>query len=228
VPLVVITRFMKRAFVLLLLAAAAGPATPAPGEAALPLVEGVDAKALYDHCQRIVKFLDAHQESFPADTLQNLRDLLPSKPDLPADFAERAQKLLDAHCLVGVTINPESRVKATRGPAAARLTLDRPRLVLIKVINEAGVTHALTVASPQFRTTKHKDGGRWLEAALQTARPLQQTLAGQKVEYAVLQLTAREAGRREAVLIFDVGQGTQDLGFRAEVPVLFSVQAAVR
>ena len=36
-----------------------------------------------------------------------------------------------------------------------------------------------------------------------------------------------EAGRREATLTFDVGQGTQDLGFRAEVPVLFTVRPAV-
>ena len=36
-----------------------------------------------------------------------------------------------------------------------------------------------------------------------------------------------EAGRREATIAFDVGQGTQDLGFRAEVPVLFTVKPAV-
>jgi hypothetical protein len=37
-------------------------------------------------------------------------------------------------------------------------------------------------------------------------------------------LTALEAGKREATLNFDVGQGTQDLGFRAEVPILFHVK----
>jgi len=40
----------------------------------------------------------------------------------------------------------------------------------------------------------------------------------------VLRLRASAAGKREATLKFDVGQGTQDLGFRAEVPVLFTVQ----
>jgi hypothetical protein len=38
-----------------------------------------------------------------------------------------------------------------------------------------------------------------------------------------LRLTARESGKREATLKFDAGQGTQDLGFRAEVPLLFRV-----
>jgi hypothetical protein len=41
----------------------------------------------------------------------------------------------------------------------------------------------------------------------------------------VLRLTAREGGKREATFRFDVGQGTQDLGFRGEVPVLFTVRA---
>jgi len=37
-----------------------------------------------------------------------------------------------------------------------------------------------------------------------------------------------ESGRREATVTFDVGEGTQDLGFRAELPVLFDVKPAVR
>ena len=48
-------------------------------------------------------------------------------------------------------------------------------------------------------------------------------LGGQKLEYAVLTLRAEESGKREATLKFDAGQGTQDLGFRAEVPILFRV-----
>src|SRR5690606_37536498 len=39
---------------------------------------------------------------------------------------------------------------------------------------------------------------------------------------------SREAGKREATVSFDIGQGTQDLGFRAEAPVLFEVKPAVR
>ncbi len=36
-----------------------------------------------------------------------------------------------------------------------------------------------------------------------------------------------EAGQREATIVFDIGQGTQDLGFRSEVPVLFSIKPAI-
>jgi hypothetical protein len=42
----------------------------------------------------------------------------------------------------------------------------------------------------------------------------------------ILRLRSSEAGKREATLQFDVGQGTQDLGFRAEVPILFTVRPA--
>ena len=52
-------------------------------------------------------------------------------------------------------------------------------------------------------------------------------LSGLEVEYALALIYSSEAGRREATIAFDVGQGTQDLGFRAEVPVLFTVKPAI-
>jgi hypothetical protein len=52
-------------------------------------------------------------------------------------------------------------------------------------------------------------------------------LSGLEVEYALALVYSSEVGRREATITFDVGEGTQDLGFRAEVPVLFDVRPAV-
>ena len=40
----------------------------------------------------------------------------------------------------------------------------------------------------------------------------------------MVKLTALKTGKCEATFKFDVGQGTQDLGYRAEVPILFSVR----
>jgi hypothetical protein len=138
----------------------------------------------------------------------------------------QVQKLLDPYCLIGITINAESRVKVERGPALARLVLNHETLVLIKIHNQAGVTHALKVTGPQLISQEKRGQGRWLEAVVQRDPPLRKTLSGHRVEYAVLRLTARQAGKREATLRCDVGQGTQDLGFRADVPVLFQVSAA--
>jgi hypothetical protein len=86
----------------------------------------------------------------------------------------------------------------------------------------------LTVDGPQLRSQTQAGEGRWLEAVVHGERPLSKTLSGNKVDYVVLRLTARQAGKREATLMFDVGQGTQDLGFRAEVPILFTVRPARR
>src|SRR5205814_6561641 len=41
-----------------------------------------------------------------------------------------------------------------------------------------------------------------------------------------IELYSRDAGQREAKLSFNVGQGTQDLGFRNELPILFTCRPA--
>jgi hypothetical protein len=134
-----------------------------------------------------------------------------SAPEMAATAAGNA---LELRCLLVVSINPESRVKAERGPAAAVLRRGTASVVVVKIVNEGGVTAPLAVGGPGIG-----DGG-WLEARF-AGNP---RLHGARVEYLLLRLTPREGGKREATFRFDVGQGTQDLGFRAEVPVLFSVR----
>jgi hypothetical protein len=135
--------------------------------------------------------------------------------------ADRLEELLDPHVLLIVSVNPESRVKVARGPAAAALRQNEAVPVLLKVVNDAGVTAPLRPNSPQADPAAT---GRFLELKMHTDKPLAAALSGRPVEYAILNLTSSEAGRREATLGFDVGQGTQDIGFRGEVAVLFMVQ----
>ncbi len=52
-------------------------------------------------------------------------------------------------------------------------------------------------------------------------------LSGLGVEYALALLYSSESGKREATIGFDVGQGTQDLGFRGELPILFNVRPTI-
>jgi hypothetical protein len=192
----------------------------------LDVVEDADWPALRAHCQELVKNLEAIGSPLPAATSKELTALLKQKkPEDAARACRAVQKLLDAHCLLGVHVNAESRVKAARGPLEARLTLDKAVFVLVKVHNEGGVTHPLSVDGPQRRKSdKDDDEERWLEAAVMNAKPFANRLSGERVEYRVMKLTARQAGKREATLAFDVGQGSQDLGFRAETPVLFTVR----
>ena len=58
------------------------------------------------------------------------------------------------------------------------------------------------------------------------SKPLTKSLSGLELEYRIIQLYSRDAGKRDAKLSFDVGQGTQDLGFRNEVSLLFDCQTA--
>src|SRR5690606_36712021 len=68
---------------------------------------------------------------------------------------------------------------------------------------------------------------RFLDLELFTAPPMMANLSGLEVEYAIALISSSESGRREATLTCDVGQGTEDLGFRAEVPILFTIRPAV-
>jgi hypothetical protein len=152
----------------------------------------------------------------------------------------RIQAILDRHCLLDVHINPESRVHVTQGLARAELVEQGWRTFLLKVRNEAGVTAPLRVTSPQAlrvfsrgptgfsvsprpqQTITARDvADRWLDLHLFDKPPLVPALSGLAVEYRILQLYSRDAGQREASLAVDVGQGTQDIGFRNDAPILF-------
>lgn len=157
------------------------------------------------------------------------------------------QKVLDEYCLAVVNINPESRVKVAEGLAKKELVQQGWRTFLVKVENEAGVTAVLQAESPNAapiyqrgrsrgRQRPQTDDnlvkpdeipGRFLDLAMVDGQPLKKNLSGLAVEYRIIQLYSRDVGRREAQLGFNVGQGTQDIGFRNSVPILFNCVPAV-
>src|SRR5262245_51705461 len=79
------------------------------------------------------------------------------------------------------------------------------------------------LTDPNYRPDKDRS----LHVDMFTNQPMTPHLSGLKVEYAIALIYASDAGKREATIGFDVGQGTQDLGFRAEAPVLFDIRPAV-
>ena len=206
----------------------------------LPRVPVVDAQPLTAQVRRLVEALDQLGQPIPAPTRAKLEQAL-AKPE-PADRVRSIQEVLDPLCLVGVTINPESRVKVDRGAAPAELVQDGWRVFPIKVHNEAGVTAELKVTSPNAEPVYRRStssarprpglsdaevADRWMDLASVVDRPLNRPLSGLPLEYRVIRVYSRDAGRREAKLRFDVGQGTQDLGFRGDLDVLFTSKPAV-
>ncbi len=206
----------------------------------LPIVTGLELQPLVAQAKRVVQALEL--VGSPLDKQQqDAIDKALAGTDA-AEVAKQVQAILDPLCLAGVNINPESRVKVAPGTAAPKLLQQGHRIFLIKVHNEGGVTAPLRVSSPNAaplvkRSTGSADpkitikpnevGDRWLDVAMLDGQPLNKALSGLPLEYRIIELYSRDVGRREAKLMFDVGQGTQDLGFRNEINVLFNCEPAV-
>jgi len=203
---------------------------PALGEE-LPLVEKVELQPLAAQVNRLLQALEMLGEPLPAGDTGEVKKLLEAGGSNAQTLA-RLQQILDKHCLAGVHINPESRVKVQQGPAAAELVEQGWRTFLVKVHNEAGVTAVLAVDSPNAgqlaNTPANLVGRRWLDLSMLNRQPLKAHLSGLDLEYRVLQIYAKEAGKREGKLQFDVGQGSQDLGFRNEVDILFAIKPSAK
>jgi hypothetical protein len=190
-----------------------------------PKLETVDVEGqpLAANVERLLQALDFLGAKLSEETT---KDLLAAAKERDA---KKLQELLDPHVLVLVTLSPESRVKAARGPVEAKLQQGGYVPFIIKVDNNSTVKKTLQITSPQAgKVYNDKDGkGRFLEVEIYASPPLAANLSGLKVEYAIALIYSTEAGKREATLAFDVGQGTQDLGFRAETPVLFDVRPGI-
>src|SRR3954469_3449511 len=204
-------------------------------------VRAVDWQPFKAQVNRVLEALEYQGATLPANEMRTIRDALDKGSG--EEGVDKLEALLDKHALIEVNINPESRVKVARGKAPAELAQGGWRAFLVKVVNEAGVTAELRAYSPQaksvfeggaFRNASDRrfdKGPRnaedlWLDLEMLNKQPLNKNLSGVDVEYRIVQLYSRDAGKREARLMFDVGQGTQDLGFRNEVNVLFDAKSS--
>lgn len=189
----------------------------------------VEGQPLGANVTRVLQALETLGSPLPKDKTEALEKAIKDRD------AKKIQQLLDPHALVIVSINPESRVKAARGPAVPILQQSGWTPVVIKVVNDSTVTKSLRISSPQAGPifsggqggNVKPDKNRFLDVEMYTKQPLLDHLSGLKAEYAVALIHTTEAGKREATLGFDVGQGSQDLGFRGEVPILFEAKAAI-
>ena len=185
-------------------------------------------------------FLGSPIELKDKERLESLRT-----KTLDKETVSEIQQILDPYCLAFININPEARVKVERGPAEARLMQGGWKTYLVKVINEAGSTAELQATSPNALEPLHRGSGepkvktediipqgvsenRFLELQVYRNRPMQSHLSGLKLEYAIVQIYCKDAGKREAEIGFNIGQGTQDIGFRNVIPILFESAPSVK
>ena len=159
------------------------------------------------------------------------------------------RRIMDPYVLAVVSINPESRVRAERGQGEVVLQQAGFTAAVVRVQNAAAVKAQLVVQSPQAgpsysgstrlsverldQPTLHQvevpaqGPRRFAVLDWQTQPPMSASLSGNMVEYVILLIGTSDAGRQEIVLQFSVGEQTQDLGFRGELPVVFESRPAV-
>lgn len=155
---------------------------------------------------------------------------LPSDPNCQDGFCktdsteENSGASHDLPILIRISISPESRVKATAVAISPSLSQEQWTEYVIAIENAAGVKSRLSMTSDQFVETGKETADRWLRAELIS----NERLSGDPLEYRTVRLWSCDAGKRAAVLAFSVGQGTQDLGFRSDVLILFDVKKRQR
>jgi hypothetical protein len=204
-----------------------GPAAPndSPAVALQPLAQQI---------RRLESAMDFLGQPLASKTKEAINKVVDSGDEAVA--AASLQDLLDPYVLATVDINAESRVKVSRGPAEPSLVEGGSRFFLVKVVNRAGVTSPLHVASPNSGNVYLKSDGdpspkmvittadvrdRWADISIFNRPPMEERLSGLPIEYAILEIFSRDTGQRSADISFNVGQGTQDIGFRNDIFVLF-------
>ncbi len=217
---------MKRLAYLTLIFAVCAAGADDSGEVALqPLAQQV---------RRLEDALVFLGQPLPQQTRRQINEAISDNNE--SEAVRKIQAALDPLVLAIVDINAESRVKVERGPAAPDLVQGGSRFFLVKVLNRAHVTSSLDAASPnsgrvfipsrndpspKMVLTNADVRERWAEISVYKKPPMEQRLSGFDVEYQILEIYSRDSGERSADISFNVGQGSQDIGFRNDILVVF-------
>jgi hypothetical protein len=200
---------------------------------------GVALQPLAQQVRRLEDAMNFLGQPFPAADQEAINRAI-GEPDESAAVG-KLETILDRYTLAVVDINAESRVKVEPGAAKPELVEGGTRLFLVKVVNRAGVTAPLRVASPssgnvyiqstgnpepKLQLTPKDAESRWVDLSIYDKPPMSRRLSGLALEYRILEAYSRDRGQRAAEIAFNVGQGSQDIGFRNDIPVMFNALPA--
>ena len=212
-------------------------------QSSVPIISNVEPQPFISQALRIDEAMLFIGNPFPAAVSNQLKKL--QNEAYTEGNVKKIQELLDPFCLAYVEINPESRVKVHQGASTPLLMQEGWTSYLVKVHNQAHISAELVPESPNAKPILHTSSGKhrmepenaisegeidnqFLDMVVYQGRPLRKKLSGIGVEYFILQLYTKESGKREVKLGFNVGQGTQDIGFRNNVSILFEALPAVK
>ncbi|MSR27174.1 MAG: hypothetical protein EXS06_09195 [Planctomycetaceae bacterium] len=178
--------------------------------------------------------LIARRAALAASTVDETRDhlLLTLDQLLPRPDARALEPLLAAAessdslaaaveplVVLRVDVNPESRVKLAAVSPLPELVVDRTYRCLLEVQNAARIRAPLRIAATD-RSVNLPRPALFCAVGLIDGIASSSFLSGAEREWKIIEIRLLEEGRREVHLEADVGQGTQDLGFRAAADLL--------
>lgn len=228
-----------------LLAVLCLPWLVAPGSAQLATVK-VERQPLEAQIKRLVSALDLLGEPLSPDERKELDAALALKD--AAQAIDAIQTVLDRHCLFGIKI-ADQKITVQAGPVKPELAEQGWRVFLVKVDNtdqidnlelRADSPNALplttrSTASPAPKVISVGEvGKRFLDLMMYGNQPLVRDLSGLALEYRLVQIYSRDAGRKEAEVGFSLWKNVtepkpQSMQVRKSnlVPVTFTSQPAV-
>jgi hypothetical protein len=193
------------------------------------------------HVRQLEEALDYLGQPLPPTDQKAINDAIGQTDETRA--VTQIERVLDKYVLCFIEINAESRVKVENGPAKPELVEGGTRLFLVKVHNLAHVTAPLVIESPNTGDTYIPSSGdpqpkmeltprgaaeRWADISLFNKPPMNKRLMGLELEYQILEVYSRDRGQRAAKISFNVGQGSQDIGFRNDTFIAFDALPAHR
>lgn len=202
----------------------------------LKLIPGIERQAFTAQATRLIDAMNFAGSPISDEDVAAINAA--SKIEDDSEAVNTLQRILNAYTLVDVQISPEARVKLHQGEAKPLLREQGWRAFLVRVHNEPRVTARLDVDSKNSGETMDfgREGvisaedvrERWLKVEMVDRKPLNPTLSGLALEYRIVTIFSRDAGDREGHIAFNIGQGTQDIGFRNDLNILFDCQPAVK
>jgi hypothetical protein len=204
--------------ILLCLAALVLPGAP---RAELAKVTKVELQPLAAQANRVAESLERLGAPLPNEDRKALADAAKAKDEAKA--VATIQAILDNRCLAAVHLAPGPKGKGValerieRGPARTELAEQGWRVFLVKVYNPKGIDGVeLRATSPNAapltrRSSSRPDpkvvsvgevGKRFLDIMMFNDQPLVRQLSGLEVEYRIIQIYCRDAGRKAASLAF--------------------------
>jgi len=222
-------------------------ATPMAALAQAAAFDPAFAQSLMEQARRIIAAAQSLGEPFAADQVAAIERLADAGDFVGAIAA--AHRLFDARTLLITTMSPEARVSVRQGAAPPQLAQSGWRIFLVRIDNPSLVPGRLGVTSPQAIPNNNRypvghhhaapEGEedrspmtagdmaeRWLDVDVHDAPPLPASLDPVPVDFRIIALYARDAGRRSARLFADIGPGTGDIGDRSYATVAFHVLPA--